>query len=1100
MTLVGISGDRDTQGSSFLHLRFGRKTVAAEFQIVRGSPPERNGILGQDVIRNSTLDLHNRKLYYFDPKSSEERIVKKLVQKNEDFKPSTTNYNVHEPCENVHLPASFDDFFPKGVKVQLESFQNPEPCETNTEVEKVDEFVRKLNNPSTKIYMISSKKSERNVTQETKEKPRVDQILSTIGIEHLTTQQKQEIKSLVSEFPEVFKLEQDELPATTAIELNIPLNTEAPIYTPQYKLPKAYRDAAYKQAMEWERQGICRPSTSPMNSPLLVVPKKGFNADGTPKLRVCADLRKINQHLVKSFYQLPSIHTMVNEIPRAKYYTTIDLAQGYLQIPVAESDRYKLAFTAGHKRYEFCRSPFGLSSSGYCFSKMMSTKLSKLIETGRVFIYLDDILIAQDTAEEMMKTVREICETFRTFTLRINPEKMELLKDSVSFLGFTISSEGILPSSDKTSAINNVKPPKNTHDVLSFLAMTNFFKQFIPDHSRLCEPLYHLVRKDVKFEWDNECQENFEELKRILVNPPLLTHASVLDEPNVITILFTDASNVGVGACLAALVDKKIKPVAYSSRTLNKQERNYSTYEREFLGVVWSITDQFKYLLLGREQFYVLTDHKALLAITNTTLDHLEGRPLRWRLKLENYNFKIMYVKGEYNGAADYLSRQFPDTEFNKSEEVEQVGDSKVYAVQTRSKKQQEAATTHPDDSLLQTALQTAFDVNQHSEEQERDDDNIDSVDELKFPSAKEIKDKAEQLELIELYHRHPIVGHLGAKKSLMRLRERFFFKGMNKLMKEFVRKCEVCQRVKSRNNARDVPLGAIAIPTVPWSHIHYDLIGPFEPSPEGFKYVLTAQDVTTRFCVCRPIESRDADVIARVLFEEVFLNYGCCHTITSDNAKELTSAVVANLMKLLQVKKTHTTIYNPQANISERLNSSIKTYIKCFLMHEKIKSSWPNFVKLAAYAFNVCPHSRTGYAPYTLLFGRLANDAITRLNLPPIYTFDTYYDEIRQRIRTFNQIAKEKTELTKLKDKAEHDRTAQEKRFEPGEKVLVRRFVRGPLDERMDLAVVIRDINSQNVMLRRNNKQQTLSKNHVFKYYAPTADAGNPTNELIDD
>lgn len=110
----------------------------------------------------------------------------------------------------------------------------------------------------------------------------------------------------------------------------------------------------------------------------------------------------------------------------------------------------------------------------------------------------------------------------------------------------------------------------------------------------------------------------------------------------------------------------------------------------------------------------------------------------------------------------------------------------------------------------------------------------------------------------------------------------------------------------------------------------------------------------------------------------------------------------------------------------------------------------------------------------------------ISTLIIPPIYTYDSYLDDVKHRIRTFNQIAQERANTSKLKDKSTHDETAQEKSFIPGERALVKRFVTGPLDQRMDIVTVVKDSNTQNVIIKRNGKNQTIYKSYVFKYVAP--------------
>lgn len=173
-----------------------------------------------------------------------------------------------------------------------------------------------------------------------------------------------------------------------------------------------------------------------------------------------------------------------------------------------------------------------------------------------------------------------------------------MLEPSVVFLGFRISEAGILPAIDKTAAIQKIASPKTQLQVLSFIAMAQFFKRHIKNYSAITEPLLKLIRKGASFCWTDECQKSFDSIKAVLCEPPLLAHASELDEPDAKCILFTDASQYAIGSCLSVLKEGTLRPISYQSRILNKAERNYSVYSsnysvysKEFLAMVVAITE-----------------------------------------------------------------------------------------------------------------------------------------------------------------------------------------------------------------------------------------------------------------------------------------------------------------------------------------------------------------------------------------------------------------------------------------------------------------------------------------------------------------------------
>ena len=181
-------------------------------------------------------------------------------------------------------------------------------------------------------------------------------------------------------------------------------------------------------------------------------------------------------------------------------------------------------------------------------------------------------------------------------------------------------------------------------------------------------------------------------------------------------------------------------------------------------------------------------------------------------------------------------------------------------------------------------------------------------------------------------------------------------------------------------------------------------------------------------------------------------------------------------------MKQGFSTIYHAQSNFEEKYNFSLKTFLRIYLSHEKTKANWPRYVKMADFCFNVLPHSRTGLSPFMLLFGRIPNDPITGATITPTYSQENYYDDVKARIKIFNEISKERRSKSVSKDKERRDQNATIKSFTPDEKVLVKVFARKTFDPLFEEATVIEDINDQNVKVLRRGKAQLLHKDHVFK------------------
>jgi hypothetical protein len=211
----------------------------------------------------------------------------------------------------------------------------------------------------------------------------------------------------------------------------------------------------------------------------------------------------------------------------------------------------------------------------------------------------------------------------------------------------------------KIESIKEWPTPKNVKNIQQFLGLANYYRRFIQGYSQIALPLTQLTRKDVKWIWQKEQQEAFEQLKERFITRPVLSIYNPQKELRV----ETDASNAALGACLLQLEDKDWHPVAYHSRKFNKAEERYSTPDQELMAIVDSC-EHWRAYLHGK-QFTVYSDHQNLTYFL--TSKKLNGRQARWYEKLSEYDFTIKYTKGKENIRADALSRR-PDYQASHEE------------------------------------------------------------------------------------------------------------------------------------------------------------------------------------------------------------------------------------------------------------------------------------------------------------------------------------------------------------------------------------------------------------------------------------------------
>ena len=196
-------------------------------------------------------------------------------------------------------------------------------------------------------------------------------------------------------------------------------------------------------------------------------------------------------------------------------------------------------------------------------------------------VFIDEILVYSKDAQEHEQHLRIVLETLREKKLYAKLSKCDFLLKKVSFLGHIVSAEGKRVDPAKIEAVMNWKSPQNVTEVKSFLGLAGYYRRFVRGFSVIASPFTKLLRKGIKFEWTDKCQNSFEQLKGMLVEAPVLTQPTLGKE----CTLYSDASGIGLGCVL--MQDGKV--VAHASRQLKPHEQNYPTHDLELAAVVFAL-------------------------------------------------------------------------------------------------------------------------------------------------------------------------------------------------------------------------------------------------------------------------------------------------------------------------------------------------------------------------------------------------------------------------------------------------------------------------------------------------------------------------------
>lgn len=457
---------------------------------------------------------------------------------------------------------------------------------------------------------------------------------------------RNKVVELCLDFSDIFHVEGDKSSINNFYEQKLPLLDNQPVFTKNYRLPHAQKAEINHQVKILLENELIESSTSPYNSPVIIVPKK--STDGTPKHRMCIDYRKLNKKIIPDKFPLPRIEEILESLGRAKFFTVMDLYSGFHQIPLSKESRPITAFSTDTGFYQWKVLPFGINIAPASFSRMMTIAFSGL-SSQQAFIYMDDLIVIGTSENQHLHNLKSVFEMCRKHNLKLNPEKCDFFKNEVTFLGHNCTAQGLKPDPRKIATILHYPRPTNKEEVTRFHAMANYYRRFIQNFSSLTYPLTRLRKKRAIFKWSDICENAFQAIKKILISPPLLIYPDFTKQFRVTV----DASHLGCGAVISQIHDGCDLPISFISRTFKKGEINKAIIEKELLAIHFALKS-FRHYLYG-QKFVVLTDHKPLIYLYK--LKNPSSKLMRIKIDLEEFDFVIEHIKGKENVVADALSR-----------------------------------------------------------------------------------------------------------------------------------------------------------------------------------------------------------------------------------------------------------------------------------------------------------------------------------------------------------------------------------------------------------------------------------------------------------
>ena len=824
--------------------------------------------------------------------------------------------------------------------------------------------------------------------------------LQSIDLSVLGDQEQAEVRALLHKYSNVFATHDGDLGCTDLLSHEIPLHDDIPIRQRYRRVPPCEYEAVKAHINQLLEAQVIRESSSPYASPIVLVRKK----DGS--LRLCVDYRLLNSKTRKDAFPLPRIEESLDALSGARWFSTLDLASGYNQVPVAEQDKPKTAFCTPFGLFEWNRMPFGLCNVPGTFQRLMQRMFGDQ-QCESLLLYLDDIVVFSTSVTQHLERLELVLSRLQKEGLKAKLEKCAFFQQEVQYLGHVISGEGVATDPSKIEAVAQWKRPNHLSELRSFLGFASYYRRFVKGFAKLAAPLHRTVAalagtktrrgtgRPLDEVWTPECEDSFEALKTRLVSAPVLAYAD-FSRP---FILETDASYSGLGAVLSQETDSGIRPVAYASRGLKPTERNmtnYSSMKLELLALKWAMTEKFRDYLLGHKCM-VYTDNNPLSYLQSAKLGALEHR---WAAQLAAFDFEIKYRSGRSNTNADALSRQYmtpsdlatgvlPGTpvppvlqqvshqpvasqslisalpgcslpDIRALQEADpNIG--KLIVLWRKGARPTQAERRHLPEPVLALIQQWDRLVDRDGVLYRRisRSDGGEPIFQVLLPIV--LKEQT----LRQLHQAH---GHQGMERTTELVRQRCYWPGMSSDIQRWVRECEICQTAKDSAPVPHSYMGhLLASKPNETEAIDFTVL---EPTRSGVENVLIMTDVFTKYTLAFPTRDQRAITVAQILTREWFFKFGVPSRIHSDQGRSFESALIHYICDFYGVEKSRTTPYHPAGNGQcERFNRTLHNLLRTLPFSRK--QDWASCLPEVLFSYNTTPHHSTGESPFFLMFGR---------------------------------------------------------------------------------------------------------------------------------
>ena len=919
----------------------------------------------------------------------------------------------------------------------------------------------------------------------------VDEACTKMGLDELTDEAcryKSEIRRAIYDNWLLFDGEMREI---KGVKVDMDMGGAKPIRVHPYRWSPAKTEIAKKLIDEFVEDGLLSPINSPWGFGAVVVPKPGKPG----QYRLCIDLRPLNELLPRDNYEPPSCDLCLEWLAGRRYRTSLDCRWGFHQVGITDRAKRILCLNTSIGTYCFNRLVMGHLNATAEFQRHINYTLGDSLWTEALSM-VDDVIIANEELPPHITSLRRVLTKLAERHHSIKPEKMQILRTQLEYLGHVSTPDGTLISDKHKTAIVNMPYPidelgrVSRTQVRSFLGLVQYCRRYIPKSANICAPLNELTSEQAQVEWGPVHAAAWDMLKYHIAHNKGVWHINYR-YPIYVT---TDGSKTGIGGYIWQLIDGEERVVSYYSRKTTRDEQKWDTRELEVLALI--TTMEHFHMFLDGQKFHVQSDHMNIKWLLQQK--QLSGRLARWVIRLSAYDFDLEFKAGKRMHVADCMSRNSVDVgvieltpgtyelAFEETEEEAAEAEAERRSIKEALKEEVYTADYTPaglrdlagalapmDVTLERIRQATADDAYAKSVVAELGSGGetplakrfalMDGVlyhfepgkSELEAEPARVYAPESVRPALLHNFHNSIYGTHRNWRATYDDLAERYWWNGMQEAVREHVRTCRECQLAKGMEPKKQGRLfGYRHFQSM--QQLNMDLVGPITvgrashtTTDDDPTYILTVTDPFSHMVWLECISNKTAKEVYAKFCERILLEEGAPRVVVTDNGREFDNHLLRGLMEYARVEHRWTPAYHPRANYAERVNRFVGAQLRAMVNAPGVrKADWPRLVKYIEFAYRRTLIPGTQVSPFMVARGRqpmlpVDADLLDSAAVDPSGSPVEEVEQMKHRIKFAEKLVLEAREKVMANNKETFDVSQLSVSFEVGD--LVRLFRQTP-------------------------------------------------------